>query len=538
MLSVDSSVNFESPHQQNAHPFPSSSSLRLGMSVNDLDLSFRSESERSQDSVAKKRRHGVYFHRPPVWCPGPCPHNNLPAIMRGCSFPCVLIKDDICDDLYCRPGVQRRQKFLFCPSHSRHVRTYPDRHEASEGEDELGPWGADMFCEMTAAALNARVDKEAGVSDTGSDDPLLASSLNSHLTVSNRISRHRPLMVPSALASEAIDSSDYQSSLGETSSSPSFRHSYFRQTKPGLCTRLQLYKDVRLGVGEKWAIQEGSLVVCVDPSYTRFDRREGFSDEFELVNGDFYIVCRLYADLWALCAKVSFNFHAGNSTHDTASGSMSLGFLPLCAVTLAANLSAFVRRCFKHTRFPTSEARHPGNGLPVIPPERSHSVNASKQIFQGDSSHVELPPIIHSPYGSLSLEGIDMDFIPLDSTLQQLFSKFGKRRERIHQLRSRMSLRNLWHGMKQSEQHWASGPSIFPPTIPVTLAVSQPQADNTKVYDDHRRNHFRGSSSSIGQGWRWLTAMPAREVQRRNTRGSISSGGERRRDSLRSHSGL
>lgn len=549
-FSTDSSINSEplSPRQLDPRPVPSLSSLRLGVFTDDLDLSFGSESERSQDSVAKRRRHGVYFHRPPVWCPGPCPHNNPPVAMRGCSFPCMFIQGNICDDTDCIEGAPRQQKCLLCPTCTTDVKSCTDRYvprefsEASVGDEEANPWATDLYCEMTAATIDARVDTEAVVSNPTSDDPLLTGSLNSHLTASNQNSRYRRLKVSSALASEAaMNSSDYQSSLGEISPSPPFVHHYFRQTKPGLCTRLQLYKDVRLGVGEKWAIQEGSLVVCIDPSYTRFDRKEGFSDEFELANGDFYIVCRLYADLWALCAKVSFDSRAGSYCHDSTGGSMNPGFLPLCAVTLAANLSAFVRRCFKYANFPPSDARYPGNGLPVIPPERSHSVNASKQIFQG-GGNIELPSMVHSPYSSLSLEGIDMDFIPLDSTLQQLFSKFGSRRERVHQLRSRMSHRNIWHGMRSSEQHLEMGSSVFPSTNHVAFASLQSQPGTSQKYDGRRRSHLRvGSATSIGQGWRRLTRMPAREVNNgrgQNIRSFIFGGSERWTGSWRSNSEL
>jgi hypothetical protein len=82
---------------------------------------------------------------------------------------------------------------------------------------------------------------------------------------------------------------------------------YVRQVKPDHCTRLRLCRDVRLEVGDKRALHEGSLVSCTDPSYTYIDRNATFPDEFELFRGNRYIVYRVYADLWALCIIISFD---------------------------------------------------------------------------------------------------------------------------------------------------------------------------------------------------------------------------------------
>ena len=547
-FSTDSSINSEltSHHHLNPRPMLSLSSLRLGVFTDDFN--FESESERSQDSISKKRRHGIYFHRPPVWCPGPCPHNSQPAAMRGCSISCMALKGGPCDDPDC-PERAHHQKCLLCPSCTRDVTTYADRNlprEFSEGstwEEELSPWAKDLFCEMTAATIDAQVDVENGVCESTSDDPLIVGSLNSHLTVSKQNSKYQRMKTQSALTVRpAMNSFDYQSSSAENIPGTPCLH-YYRQTKPGLCTRLQLFKDVRLGVGDKWAIQEGSLVVCIGRSYTHLDRKEGFSDEFELTNGDFYIVCRLYADLWALCVKVSFDSSAGSYFHDATPGeNLNLGFLPLCAVTLAANFSGFVRRCFSYKSFHPTEVRYPGNGLTVIPPERSHSVNASKQIFHLERPRIELPSLAHAGYNSLSLEGIDMDYIPLDSTLQQLFSKFERKRERAHQLRSRMSLRNLWYGTKPSEQHLEVGSPIFLPTHPVPLDSIKTQSSKPKIYNERRRGQLRvGSSSSISQRWRWLTGTSAGEEtqgKKGNMRSFIFSRSERLRSSFRSNSEL
>ena len=222
----------------------------------------------------------------------------------------------------------------------------------------------------------------------------------------------------------------------------------FRQAKVGLCTRLRSYRDIRLGVGEKWAIQEGSLVVCIGPPYTSFHpQREHLLDEFEHVPGDLYIVCSLYADMWALCIKMSFDSRTESGIEQSLDRCSAVGFIPLCAVTLAVNYSSFLRRCAGPV---VGSLKYTGNGLPTIPPGRSHSINASKQIFQGNGLDVGLGASVYDACNALSIEGIDVDFVPLDSSLEQLFCNLGARRDRVRLARKRMSFRRLWRGADSS----------------------------------------------------------------------------------------
>lgn len=225
----------------------------------------------------------------------------------------------------------------------------------------------------------------------------------------------------------------------------------YRQVKPGLCTRLKSYRDIRLGPEERWAIQEGSLVIGLDPSYTLIGHEQPRPDEFQIVNGDVYIICLLYADLWALCAKASFSALPDKYADSAAASTLSLafGFIPLCAVTLAANFSAFVGRSARCSNFPSSEPRYPGNGLPVLPPVRSHSLNGSKQLFQGDKLQFPLPTTALTTLKSSTLED-DADFVPLDSTLEQIFSKLVHHRGRSGGLRNRVTLPNVWSNIKSS----------------------------------------------------------------------------------------
>lgn len=289
------------------------------------------------------------------------------------------------------------------------------------------------------------------------------------------------------------------------------RPSSFQQTKAMLCTRLQSCKDIRVGVDEKWAIQEGSLVVSIEPKYTNLDCEKRAADEFELGYGDFYVVCRMYADFWALCAKVSFGYPAG-SCHS------ALAFLPLCAVTLAANFNAFIRRCSSYTSAPQVEPRYPGNGLSVTPPERSHSLNASRQIFHGSSPEIGLPDIVYEACSNFSLEGIDMDFVPLDSTLENLLSELGSGRGRFGR---RLSIKKVWHGLRSSESE-STEDSPF----------QQSSFSQQKQRGERRRHRSQSSLSSAGQGLKRLVGMSPREQPgryRRNIRDIISSGSGRQR---------
>lgn len=198
------------------------------------------------------------------------------------------------------------------------------------------------------------------------------------------------------------------------------------QKKPVFCTRLHSYKDIRLGLGEQWAIEEGSLVIGVGPEYTLLQSYERRTDEFVVSGGDVYVVCSLYADLWALCAKVSSN------PSPEGNDATRLAFLPLCVVTLAPNYSAFIQRSINCAQYsgPYGE-RYPGNGLPVMPPQRSHSLTASNQIFHGPDSQISLPLTVRGMFRSLALKHTDDDFVPLDSTLEPILSMLTSRRRRF-----------------------------------------------------------------------------------------------------------
>ncbi|KAL4765952.1 uncharacterized protein BDW70DRAFT_155604 [Aspergillus foveolatus] len=313
------------------------------------DSLFDNSSLASDDSVSKKRRHAMYFHRPPVW--------------RYSSFQDGSLSPEMSEDL----------------------------NNSDRDIDE------DLWMGSLRLVDHQKTDAAPYViledSDSDKEIPLLEPTLPDEST----FLECRP---------------------SETRTDP------FHQKKPIFCTRLQSYKDIRLGLGEQWAIQEGSLVIGINPEYTIFVSPQRRMDEFDIAEGNLYVVCSLYADLWALCAEVSFG---PSSSGDNL---LRLAFLPLCAITLAPNYSAFVQRSTQSIQyFGSREEKYPGNGLAVIPPRRSHSLTASKQIFQGLDGPMTWSDVVRGALQVLTPRQTDEDFVPLDSTLEPIFSPLtGKRR--------------------------------------------------------------------------------------------------------------
>ncbi|KAL4810968.1 hypothetical protein BDV18DRAFT_4007 [Aspergillus unguis] len=317
------------------------------------DSSLASDVQNLQDSVSKRRRHAVYFHRPPVW--------RYSSLHDGTSSP------DMSEDL--------------------------DGSGRASNEDF---WMGSL--PMTSPQ-KANVSPYVVLpdSDSGHETPLLENQdFPGEWALSD--CRHFSERMPDP----------------------------HHQQKPIFCTRLQSYKDIRLGVGEQWAIQEGSLVIGLGREHTLLGNHERQMDEFEVSSGDVYIVCSLYADLWALCAKVSSNPSPEDDDH------MRVAFLPLCAVTLAPNYSAFIQRNIRCTEyFGSQEEDCPGNGLPVVPPRRSHSLTASKQIFCGLGLQISLPLPAQKAIQTLALKPAEEEFVPLDSTLEPILSPLADKRRSL-----------------------------------------------------------------------------------------------------------
>ncbi|PWY86104.1 hypothetical protein BO70DRAFT_370172 [Aspergillus heteromorphus CBS 117.55] len=356
-----------------------------------------SDSEFFQDSVTKRRRHAVYYHRPPVWYPAHQTGSPSSA-SGGCSSGC---SGQMCGECVAAHAGNMQED------------TYSCIVDCCDATAALA-----MTLAGTETEASSQSDQQTGLP---SKTYRSLGSADKHTSSDRRVPSEKPR--PSRVL--------LQSSV--------------RQKGMGLYTGLQSYKDTRLGLGEKWEIHEGSLVICLDPVYTILDHDKPRLDEFELVSGDIFVICRLYADLWALCAKAS-----SVRPESGPISPMRLAFIPLCAVTLAANFSAFTSRCTGYTGCEPDELRYPGNGLPVMPPPRSYSLSDSKQVYRGNRRHIAFPEVVYDTFNRVSLDCMDVEFVPTDPLpLETVFSNLTDRgSRRLHRLGNRMSLQKLWNGPK------------------------------------------------------------------------------------------
>ncbi|RAL05900.1 uncharacterized protein BO80DRAFT_490208 [Aspergillus ibericus CBS 121593] len=404
MLSVGSLISRDRPSKASGNAFlvPFSKFESSEESVYGFDVS---DEEYFQDSVTRKRRHAVYYHRPPVWCPARQARGSS-GVFRGSS----CCSGELCSE---------------CAAND------------SQVEEDTYSCIVDC-CDTTAALASTLSGRETNTSQSDQDTIILDwNSLDR-----SKVWRQQSSAERYTLPDRRVSAKPYpnrvllQSSLYQQGMSPA--------------ARLQSYKDIRLGLDEKWAIHEGSLVICVDPAYTLSDRGKPRPDEFELVSGEIFVICRLYADLWALCANASSAQFERPFGETTAVEPMRLAFLPLCAVTLAANFSAFNQRCITHACYETDEPKHPGNGLPVMPPPRSYSLSDDKQIYRGNRRHIAFPEVVYDAFNRVSLEGSNADYVLADSpSLENVFSNLTDRGSRqLQRLGKRMSLRKLWSDSK------------------------------------------------------------------------------------------
>lgn len=193
---------------------------------------------------------------------------------------------------------------------------------------------------------------------------------------------------------------------------------FYYQRKIPLCTRLQFYCDIRCPPEERWIMQEGSLVVGIQPAFVGIQPRPSAEDELVLRFGRIYVIVYMYADLWAYCIDVSFDVNK-----EDAQG-FNTGFLPLCAVTLPANLDAFLGRC--GGRYSDEYGLEPGcpwTGQVVVPPKRSHSRKATAEIMQ-PGYRLPLKPMIQELLNNFALlSGTGGSVVPLDAPVKDLLAK-------------------------------------------------------------------------------------------------------------------
>lgn len=178
---------------------------------------------------------------------------------------------------------------------------------------------------------------------------------------------------------------------------------------------LKSFRDVRTTQEERCAIEEGSLVVCIPPSFVNLSQQLIAPDEFELRLGEIFVVCRMFADMWALCARVRNSECVAELDQDELQKSPNLKFLPLCAVTLASNFSAFTRRCALYRQQHPYSVLFPTGGHLITPPDRLESLEASREYFSRiDGSPIPLPAMVYSICKAPTRLSPGIDYVPLE----------------------------------------------------------------------------------------------------------------------------
>ncbi|KAN0075614.1 hypothetical protein V8E54_006884 [Elaphomyces granulatus] len=383
------------------------------------DQSEESENDPHHEAITPRRRHGEYVHRPPIWSTGQSDTNSLTDDDHDIPYQEF---DKLKDSEYCGRCQSCLYKGKRC---GRRLGNKPfiwnSRYGArSTSEIELGGY------EEQLRLMNATWVEEPLIVDMmeteDSQNPDMATyAVSQSLEMrenSKGLTEHLRALGENALTRTPTTTSTSEESF-ESHEERTIIPSLVQSPAKG-CTRLSLYKDIRLGLGENWAIREGSLVVCLQPTYTILACGERQSDEFELFYGDIFVVCRMYADMWALCGKISFQHPIEGSADDaegdkTPKGFENLGFLPLCSVTLAANFGAFNRRHSSYkNRYPRSSI-FPGGGLQVTPPKRTYSLQASQEIFQKSKPEIRLPNMVFELCNNFSAVGRGIGYLPLKS---------------------------------------------------------------------------------------------------------------------------
>ncbi|CRG88034.1 hypothetical protein PISL3812_05059 [Talaromyces islandicus] len=168
------------------------------------------------------------------------------------------------------------------------------------------------------------------------------------------------------------------------------------QTPAKDCQRFRFCKDIRGARRDTWAFEEGSLVIGIHPSFVDLNQQLIQEDEFELRYGEVYIICRMFADKWALCARLrmSDTIMPVKNSDLVDHGFENIKFLPLCAVTLAANFASFDRRWSEYRMRCPYSSTFPSGGLRVTPPLRCDSLLASIEVAACNFGSLHVPWIV------------------------------------------------------------------------------------------------------------------------------------------------
>lgn len=260
---------------------------------------------------------------------------------------------------------------------------------------------------------------------------------------------------------------------------------------------LKSLRDVRSTQEERLAIKEGSLVISIPPSFVDISRQLIAPDEFELRLGELFVVCRIFADMWALCARVKNSHCVADAAEDDLYDSPNIKFLPLCAVTLASNFASFARRCAIYRMEHTDRDLFPSGWNCISPPERVESLEASRKYFYS-AIHNQIPlhPMVYVVCRTPNSLPDGTDYEPLqDEQTEQ---------PRQSQIQSERGIVN------NNTAEAASTPSI----VPVKSLPTTPQRSLRRFW---RRQTVKSSeSSTVGD-------QPA-ETSQRNNAGLTPSG--------------
>lgn len=179
--------------------------------------------------------------------------------------------------------------------------------------------------------------------------------------------------------------------------------------------RLKSYRDVRSTEHERLAIEEGSVVISISPKFTDLSQQCIAPDEFELRIGEVFVVSRMYADMWALCVRLRNSESVADADVDTLRDSPNIKFIPLCAVTLASNFSAFHRRCALFRDDHPYAKFFPAGGSLITPPDRHESLEASRKYFSRyNGSQIPLPPMVYTLCHAANRMPVGLDYVLRD----------------------------------------------------------------------------------------------------------------------------
>ncbi|OKL64572.1 hypothetical protein UA08_00139 [Talaromyces atroroseus] len=347
------------------------------------DAANREETDPNESTVFG--RQAEYFYRPPVLS------SHRDRHMSGDSPYSYFQLQKNADAAYC-------EQCQFCSASSRWCGRLPSNQAIKvprsilDSHSELdtgGLYGTDWKMQLPNATwvqepliVNSVqvLDENGGPRHLDSLEPAVFSN-----TLTRRPSREPTLspLVPGEDLTASMESLQQTRSVVQNAAQSSMCLKYFRDIR---CTR-----------EERWAIEEGSLVISIPPSFVDLPQQLIAPDEFELRAGEVFVVCLMFADMWALCARHRLSNSIASVQGATAlQNSDNFKFLPLCAVTLAANYGPFNRRCATYKkRFPFSTF-YPSGGNRIQPPERKESLEASRKILNGPADQMPtLPKMVY-----------------------------------------------------------------------------------------------------------------------------------------------